>query len=44
MFMFLRTLNLWYNSTMKPILPLLLLVCAPLAGLAVETFALGRFL
>ena len=40
MFLFLRTPNLWYNSSVKPILPLLLLVCAPLAGLAAETFAL----
>ena len=31
----------WYNGGMKMKLPLLLLVCAPLAGLAAETFALG---
>jgi len=31
----------WYNSSVKLILPLLLLVCAPLAGLAAETFVLA---
>ena len=31
----------WYNSCVKLILPLLLLVCAPFAGLAVETFVLA---
>ena len=41
MFLFLRTPNLWYNSSVKPILPLLLLFCAPLAGLAAETFVLA---
>ena len=42
MFLILRTPNVWYNSGVKPILPLLLLlVCAPLAGLAAETFVLA---
>ena len=31
----------WYNSCVKLILPLLLLFCAPFAGLAVETFVLA---
>ena len=31
----------WYNSCVKLILSLLLLVCAPFVGLAVETFVLG---
>lgn len=31
----------WYNSGVKLILPLLLLVCAPFVGLAVETFVLA---
>ena len=30
----------WYNSCVKLILPLLLLVCAPFAGLATEAFVL----
>ena len=41
MFLILRTPNVWYNSGVKPILPLLLLVCAPFAGLAAETFVLA---
>ena len=41
MFLILRAPIVWYNSSVKLILPLLLLVCAPFAGLAVETFVLG---
>ena len=41
MFLILRTPIVWYNSGVKPILTLLLLVCAPFAGLAVETFVLA---
>ena len=40
MFSILRGDSFWYNSGVKLILPLLLLVCAPFAGLAVETFVL----
>lgn len=41
MFLILRRLIVWYNWTVKLILPLLLLICAPFAGLAVETFVLA---
>ena len=41
MFLILRRPIVWYNLCVKLILPLLLLVCAPLAGLAVETFVLA---
>ena len=40
MFSILRGDSFWYNSCVKPILPLLLFVCTPFAGLAVETFVL----
>ena len=41
MFLILRAPIVWYNSSVKLILPLLLLVCAPFAGLAAETFVLA---
>ena len=41
MFLILRRPIVWYNWTVKLILPLLLLVCAPIVGLAAETFALA---
>ena len=41
MFVILKDHHFWYNSGVKLILPLLLLVCAPLAGLAGETFVLA---
>ena len=41
MFSILRRDSFWYNSRVKLILPLLLLVCAPFAGLAAETFVLA---
>ena len=41
MFSILSRCSFWYNSRVKLILPLLLLVCAPFAGLAVEIFALA---
>ena len=41
MFLILRAPIVWYNLCVKLILPLLLLVCAPFAGLAVETFVIG---
>ena len=41
MFSILNNQLFWYNSGVKLILPLLLLVCAPLAGLSVETFVLA---
>ncbi len=41
MFSILSRCSFWYNSRVKLILPLLLLVCAPFAGLAGETFALA---
>ena len=41
MFLILRRPIVWYNWTVKLILPLLLLVCAPIVGLAAETFVLA---
>ena len=41
MFPILNNQLFWYNSGVKLILSLLLLVCAPLAGLAGETFVLA---
>ena len=41
MFLILRTTIVWYNSTVKPILPLLLLVCAPFAGQAMPPVSLS---
>ena len=40
MFLILRAPIVWYNWTVKLILPLLLLICAPFAGVAGETFVL----
>ena len=39
--MILRAPIVWYNSCVKMILPFILLVCAPFAGLAAETFVLA---
>ena len=41
LFLILRHPIVWYNSSVKLILPLLLLFCVSFAGLAVETFVLG---
>ena len=41
MFLILSAPVVWYNSRVKLILPLLLLVCAPIVGLAAETFVLA---
>ena len=41
MFLILRAPIVWYNSGVKLILPLLLLVCAPIVGLAAEMFVLA---
>ena len=40
MFLILRPAIVWYNSCVKLILPLLLLICAPFVGLATEAFVL----
>ena len=41
MFLILRRPIVWYNSGVKLILTLLMLVCAPIVGLAAETFVLA---
>ena len=41
MFSILSRCSFWYNSGVKLILPLLLLVCAPFAGVATEAFVLA---
>ena len=41
MFSILSRCSFWYNSSVKLILALLLLVCAPIVGIAAETFVLA---